>query len=131
MKKLLVLIFSLLLYACAATPPSQMQLHSADYGELPENYQQQVKNWWGTMLKDPYSAQYTFGKPSKAWFKDGILAESGGAMRFGWLIPITVNAKNSYGAYTGLEAHTVFYSHGKIESADAQVGVGYTGKAPD
>lgn len=80
------------------------------------------------MLKDPYSAQYTFNQPEKAWFKDGILAESGGAMRFGWLIPITVNAKNGYGGYTGLEKHTVFYSKGKIDSADAQVNIGYAGR---
>ncbi|WP_080783232.1 hypothetical protein [Klebsiella variicola] len=128
MKKIAIMLFALLLTSCAANPPSQVQLHSADYGVLPDNYQQQIKDWWGRMLKDPYSAQYTFGTPEKAWFKDGILAESGGAMRYGWLIPITINAKNSYGGYTGAEAHTIFYSHGKIDSADAQVNAGYTGK---
>lgn len=128
MKKITPLLLALMLSACAATPPSQTQIQMANYGSLPNDYQQQVKDWWGRMLKDPYSAQYTFGEPSKAWFKDGILADSGGQMRFGWLIPLTVNAKNSYGGYTGSESHTVFYSNGKIESADAQIGAGYTGK---
>ncbi|WP_142890244.1 hypothetical protein [Klebsiella variicola] len=128
MKKITVLLALIILTACAANPPSLMQLQSADYGALPDNYQQQVKDWWGGMLKDPYSAQYTFGNPEKAWFKDGILAESGGAIRYGWLVPITVNAKNSFGGYTGAESHTVFYSHGKIVSADAQMNAGYTGR---
>jgi len=128
MKRLLVFVFVCFLTACSVTPPSKIEMDAADYGQLPNDYQQQIKDWWSNRLKDPYSSKFTFSTPEKAWFKDGILAESGGAIRYGWIIPITLNAKNSYGAYTGIESHTMFYSHGKIDSADAQVNAGYIGR---
>ena len=86
--------------AGCATAPTQQQLSAADYGAYPTNYESIVKNFYAGALKDPDSAQYRLiTPPQKYW----VRAPLGGAVRYGYLVCATVNAKNSFGGYIGFQ----------------------------
>ena len=105
----------LALSGCAGQqPPSQAQLSAASYGELPANYQDQIKSHFNATLKDPFSAQYTFLPTFKGYSQDGAWSPSGGKSYFGWVAPVLVNAKNSYGGYTGSQKYTFLFSGGTL-----------------
>ncbi len=53
-----------------------------------------------TVLKDPESARYRFGEPQRAYVNNGLL-RGGNVVWQGYVIYFFVNAKNSYGGYTG------------------------------
>ena len=96
-----VLLASLLtsvtfLSGCVSNPTAS-DLNSADYGPEPskELYEGKIKNHQETNLKDPGSARYKFAAPHKGWCKFN------GKVNYGWIVDYTVNAKNSYGGYTG------------------------------
>ena len=73
-------------------------------------------------LKDPYSAKYTFEEPRKGMCKDGLLL--GGEKHYGYIVPVTINAKNSYGGYTGNELHYFFFSEGRFGDATSLLSSG-------
>lgn len=82
-----------------ALPPDSQEWASASFGELPANWQEMVKSATNRILIDPTSPIYTFRMPRKACFRGGLLA--GGGKTYGWAIEYYVNAKNSFGGYTG------------------------------
>jgi hypothetical protein len=85
-----------MLIGCVAAP-TQKEVDSADYGIYPSNYEAVVKEFYSNILKDPYSAEYrNITGPKKFWLSD----RSKGS-RYGYLVCVTINAKNSYGAYVG------------------------------
>lgn len=116
MKKILfsVLIASLTvtIIGCAPKAPSPVELSSAAYGTLPADYQDQIKNHMSTVLKDPDSARYTFLPTFKGYAQDGSLSASGGGVKYGYVAPVLVNAKNSYGGYTGNQRYVFIFSGG-------------------
>ena len=57
-------------------------------------------------LKDPQSAQITYGRVVKGWMYEAK------GLQFGYLFSVTLNAKNSFGAYTGRRT-TVYLLHDK------------------
>jgi hypothetical protein len=76
---------------------------TADYGAYPSNYETIVRAYLGKSLKDPESARYgEFTKPEK----DQAI-ESVGQRRalYGYVTCVDVNAKNSYGGYTGAQRY--------------------------
>ena len=95
--KHLVLIFALALAGCVSAP-TQQEMSAADYGPVPTNYESTIKDYLSQTLKDPYSAdiKYLF-EPRKDW--SGL----GGNKQFGYAVCAQVNAKNSFGAYTGFK----------------------------
>lgn len=106
---------SLALIGCAGQqPPSSVQIAGANYGSLPANYQEQIKSYFGSVLKDPYTAHYAFDKPFKGYSQDGAWAPSGGKVFFGWVAPVNVNARNSYGGYTGNKPYVFIFSEGQL-----------------
>lgn len=111
MKKLFVIILSFCLFGCMATP-SANDLANANFGNKPINYEENIKNKIGSKLKDPFSAQYKFGEPRKGYFQEGI--SDNFLLRYGWIIPVQVNAKNSFGAYVGFETRYIMISEGQI-----------------
>jgi hypothetical protein len=90
------------LTACGVTRPTWEQIESADYGKPPEafNYQDTIKNSMG--LFDPYSAVWSFWAPYKGHFNKTPI--QGGQPVYGYWVEGSVNAKNRFGAYTGVKA---------------------------
>lgn len=97
---------------CAPKPPSQTQISSANYGSLPSDYQEKIKNHMNSILKDPDSAKYTFQQTFKGYSQDGSMSDSGGGVKYGYVAPVLVNAKNSYGGYTGNQQYVFMFSGG-------------------
>lgn len=108
-KFLTVFVFVFLLAGCAFQKPPPY----ADYGQrvTPDQYEQ-IPYYMASRLKDPDSAKYRYlHAPIKAYVNDGLIR--GGEVVFvGWLVPFEVNAKNSYGGYTGWEPYTAYYQYG-------------------
>ena len=58
-----------------------------------------------SMLKDPDSAKYQFKEPYKAYvthYPDQLFPDK---TEYGWIIRVGVNAKNSFGGYTGYQLY--------------------------
>jgi hypothetical protein len=97
-----------LLSGCFARPDP-----GAHYGELPSDYQTQAVAYFQDVLKDPDSAKYQFGTPRRAYGNNGLVY--GGNVAFtGWAVPVAINAKNSFGGYTGFEPFLVIFVDGRV-----------------
>ncbi|WP_262120388.1 hypothetical protein [Serratia ficaria] len=99
MIKPISIVFTAIILGGCVSAPSTEELKNANYGEMPSNYQEIIKDNMSGRLKDPYSAQYTFKKPTKGWCKSGF------STYYGWLVLTSINAKNSYGGYTGSQTY--------------------------
>ncbi len=110
MKKLLIILgAAMLLDGCATTPlPTAQQLETMDCGPIPRNYEQSIKDFMQGELKDPDSAEYKFIPPVKQALQQ--LWKS----YIGWEVGVQVNAKNSYGGYTGYQPYFFFFQNEKI-----------------
>lgn len=109
----LLLSFFLVLSGCAATFKTLQPDY--DFGPPPTNFEEKVKNELKYILKDPSSAVYDFrnSKPVKAYTNSGLVA--GGEINWaGWVVFYRVNAKNSYGGYTGFETRKAFFTNNEI-----------------
>jgi hypothetical protein len=83
-----------------ATPPATVT-QNADYGQFPTDYKLSVRSFLQTYLKDPESARVRYlTEPIKAYNRAAPIA-GGNPLQFGYLVVVGVNAKNSYGGYTG------------------------------
>lgn len=81
----------------------------ADYGSYPDHYQELIKAYMAKTLKDPDSAKYTdFSTPRK----EHAIANKRAI--YGYSSCVLVNAKNSYGGYTGNQQIWFFYQNGQI-----------------
>ena len=109
----LAILLTFFLGGCATNQLTDEQIASADYGPYPENYREIVKAYFSAALKDPYSANYNFERPYKGYSTKSILA-GGGPDKFGYLVKVYVNAKNSFGAYTGWEPYLFLIRNGRI-----------------
>ncbi|MBL0352152.1 MAG: hypothetical protein IPP03_05670 [Dechloromonas sp.] len=82
---------------------------NANYGSYPTNYEQLIKAHLSNSLKDPESARYgRFSKPRKEH-----VIKSDEAV-YGYSVCVPVNAKNSYGGYTGNHTFWYFFRDGQI-----------------
>lgn len=115
---------ALLLTACA--PSQQMReaqqkdaefaesvkninLETADVGNKPENFQSLVESAIRGQLKDPDSAQFSgFTEPRKE-----VMVEKSNFV-YGYSSCVFVNAKNSYGGYTGKQLYWAFIRNGQV-----------------
>lgn len=97
----MLLLTMILMTGCASAPTAE-QISAADYGPVPERHEETVKSHMSMMLKDPGSATYTFTNgPAKMWLGGGIF----GQLKYGWGVCALVNAKNSFGGYTGAKKY--------------------------
>jgi len=96
MKKIIILIFySFILISCT-TAPSKEEMMYAYYGDYPVNYKEIVENYMSIRLKDPMSVRYRYlDGPVEAWY--GASPYN----KYGYSLCVYINAKNSFGGYTG------------------------------
>lgn len=119
MQNVFIVIVALILSACAINPTDRQATAEqlASIGEEPtqEMVQERVKRWGEDTLKDFESARWRFnGKPFKFQISKGWAQSGQGAMGVGWASEFEVNAKNSYGGYTGYKCYVIlFVSNGK------------------
>jgi hypothetical protein len=119
MKKLVPLICASFIgvYAlgnlCAETPSADAEL----YGPYPTNYKEIVMKWLDTQLLDATSARIEWEgdpKPKNLGTKDKPL--------YGYLVNFKVNARNRFGAYTGMQSHGALIHNGEVTKG---LGFGY------
>jgi len=95
-----------------AKGPSPEFLRSLDFGEAPRDPLESAKPLFDNELKDPSSAQYRLLNTFTGYCKQGW-ARGNGLDWVGYAANIAVNAKNSYGGYTGYQVYTVLFVNGR------------------
>jgi len=116
--KILVIFFiSVITISCVTMKqPTQQQLSSANYGELPANYKQQIHSYFDRRLIDPFSALYSFCQPFDAWMGQAIgqVASREAQFTYGKAVCGNVNSKNRMGGYTGGRLFWAFFTDGAL-----------------
>ncbi|MDR0771240.1 MAG: hypothetical protein LBE75_08635 [Burkholderiales bacterium] len=95
--------------------PMPAEMASADYGSPVIDQDQIFKEWVLPRLKDPDSAKFEKTKPAQKahkWLWNDKKKESESV--FGYEFCGAVNAKNSYGGYTGTNYYYLFVRDNKI-----------------
>jgi len=110
MKAFQLLLIGALIACINAGCVSSQTIASADYGQCPANIEELTKKFIAYHLKDPDSAMWRNTTVRKGWVKDGLVM--GGRSHFGWICGIDVNARNSFGGYTGFERYYIFFEYG-------------------
>lgn len=110
-----VILMSLMLTGCA-TPPTAEQIQAADYGApvYQEEAEYAVKSYFGSYLKDPESARYRFGVVYQGYMITSRL--EGAKLQPGYLIEVSVNARNSFGAYVGSKPYRFVIRNDRVVS---------------
>ncbi len=95
-----------LLASCAFLPAT-----GSDHGPPPsENYRAEIRERMGQSLKDPDSARYEIGQPRRREFRRGWFRTT----FYGWGVPFTCNAKNSFGGYVGRQSYIAVFRDGRL-----------------
>lgn len=120
MRLFIAFVFGFLLNACAASPPTNEEMLSADYGSYisQQDAEQQAEQFLKRRLKDPGSAIFEWGQFGKGWFREAPI--DGGALKFGYMLHANINAKNSFGGYTGMKPHLFIFYNGNLIGAYGQ-----------
>jgi hypothetical protein len=104
----LVFVLAFVLASCA-TRPSDEQMRNADYGPPPANFDQLVRDYLATYLRDPMSAQIQHvGGPGRYW--NGF-----GGSFYGYAVCYRINARNGFGGYTGNRLYAFLIRDGRIQ----------------
>lgn len=114
--QLVFLFFFLTLAGCAANPPTQEQLESADYGSpiSQQAARRLATEFFQSHLRDPGSAQYRWGRIERGWIRQAPI--HGGRVVYGYALNVDVNAKNAYGGYVGFRNYIFIFRDGQIET---------------
>jgi len=91
-------------------------LASADYGNpiAQEGAQKLATEFLSNRLKDPLSAQYQWGVVYKGWIRNAPI--HGAGLVFGYVLDVSVNAKNSFGGYVGFKQYRFVFYNGSIKT---------------
>lgn len=92
---------SLFLFSGCASAPTDTEIQNADYGSPVGNSDciGVAKTYIASLMKDPGSTQFAGVKCFRGWAPNVPVA--GVSATFGYVVQGSVNAKNSFGAYTG------------------------------
>lgn len=115
-----VLLLLLLVAGCVTNsrPVSEtVDTVNADYGVYPHEYVASIKAWAQANLKDPESARYGYiSRPRQEYVVENHKPV------FGYSVCAQINAKNSYGGYTGNEIFWFFFRYGQLFRAQSTEG---------
>jgi hypothetical protein len=76
-------------------------LKTANFGKMPKNYRKIIESYMEKVLKDPDSAKYFWDDALGPKSGTGFDVGSASCQGYGWAVCVSINAKNSYGGYTG------------------------------
>lgn len=114
MKRIIVFSVLMALLSACAPMPTQQQIDSADYGKVISQNEAEfaLRNFFQIYLKDPDSARYSFGPVYKGYSVGN--AFEGRKLTAGYLLDLTVNAKNSFGGYVGAKPYKAIFQNGRL-----------------
>lgn len=98
------LVLSVLLLSGCGVQPTKEQLAAADYGAFPRNYKPKIEAFMSGILKDPESAKYRYSMPCQGYWSNPAIGRWC-EIHYGWIVDCEVNAKNSFGGYTGFKPY--------------------------
>jgi hypothetical protein len=112
--KLIVGALAVVLLAGCASKPTPEQIQSANYGAsvYQADAEKAVKSFFSIYLKDPSSAQYSFGNVYRGYMVGSVF--EGRKLEAGYLLDVSVNAKNSYGGYVGAKPYKFLIRNDKL-----------------
>ncbi len=102
---------TLVMTGCATSGMFAPLPANADFGAPPNAHEEVIRAHFEQTLKDPESARYRIGKPERAYGNEALI-QGGGIRWIGYLVPVEVNAKNSYGGYVGFKPYLVLFQPG-------------------
>lgn len=116
MRAIIVLVAAVMLAGCAFGP-TPAEIAAIDYGQPVEQRaaEQQAAAYLGKVLKDPASAQVSFGRVYQGYYTSAPI--SGSKISAGYMLDALVNAKNSYGGYTGAKPYRFLFRSGVLINA--------------
>lgn len=103
------------MYRSAAEDFMRTQPASAWGKPPPANHNELEKNFILGLLKDPNSAMISFGEPTRIVTSASALSPQVVPV---WASPVYVNARNSFGGYTGRKRWLFCYQNGKLHSLE-------------
>lgn len=102
-------------------PRSSTQALSPEYGEMPIQSEEAVRQYFQKYLKAPDSVQYQeITKPERGYattVTGAILTHE--TRLWGWTVKATINARNSRGVYVGFKTYTFLFRGEKIVHTDS------------
>jgi hypothetical protein len=110
--KALALLFCVSFMAITAVRDLNGESQPVDadrYGSYPANYKEIVMKWLQTQLLDATSAHIEWNGDPKPFDLD-----SKGEHLYGYLVNFKVNARNRFGAYTGMQSHGAVIRNGEV-----------------
>lgn len=111
----MVVVMVSLLSGCASKPTPE-QIQAADYGAsvYQADAEKAVKEFFSVYLKDPESARYSFGSVYRGYAVGSVF--EGRKVEGGYMLDVSVNAKNSFGGYVGAKAYRFLLRNDRIIS---------------
>lgn len=118
MSRLVLALAAVGLAACTTAPTGQggKPLTLADAGPKPADAMAIAKAAMLPILKDPESARFQLIRPARPVVTGTTMIHQGAA---GWEICVNVNAKNSYGGYTGYRTTYLLWNSGRVVLHDS------------
>jgi hypothetical protein len=110
-KHILTVIAALFLVGCETTSERNSAFASNDPGPKPENHEQMIREWILPRLKDPESARLRFEPLTNGRYRSSGFSP----WVYCWHAKVWVNAKNSYGGYTGEQPYWFSIRDGQIQ----------------
>lgn len=95
---------------CYTTVPYS-QVQEADCGPIPTDGREQINTWLAVNLKDYDSAKVVLSDPRKDYSN---VAHGRNIISYGWTIDAEINAKNSFGGYTGFQKYQFFFYNANL-----------------
>ncbi len=80
-------------------------LITADFGKKPKGHKSIIEKFMKKILKDPDSAKFLWDDSVGPKEGMGFDIPDNSCQGYGWTVCVPINAKNSYGGYTGPKLH--------------------------